>query len=264
MKFLKKRDYYLQTLNERREIQTNERLEKLILENQAGSGIMGNEIKWGDCLLGRLLNNIIRKSQIGANLVRIKPVVSRLKSAMDELLIGSGFNDLEGRDKALFNLALVSEYLDVLKISIQNYGTPDATEEFDTLEEIKGLVKDTVSKLEGTTATPYLGTGFENKNEIIRQLKKLEKHLNTLKEPEDKNDDQDADQDADQDTDNQTTDSDATRAKSTLVNQVTQKAGLLYAKNFLHVINLFVYINVIYVQGLLIFTVDLFIYLFMK
>ena len=239
MKFLKKRDYYLQTLNERREMQTNERLEKLILENQAGSGIMGNEIKWGDCLLGRLLNNIIRKSQIGSNLVRIKPVVSRLKSAMDELLIGSGFNDLEGRDKALFNLALVSEYLDVLKISIQNYGTPDATEEFDTLEEIKGLVKDTVSKLEGTTATPYLGTGFENKNEIIRQLKKLEKHLNTLKEPEDKKDDQDADQDADQDTDDQTTDSDATRAKSTLVNQVTQKAGLLYAKNFLHVINLY-------------------------
>ena len=235
MKFLKKRDYYLQTLNERREIQTNERLEKLILENQAGSGIMGNEIKWGDCLLGRLLNNIIRKSQIGANLVRIKPVVSRLRSAMEELLIGSGFNDLEGRDKALFNLALVSEYLDVLKISIQNYGTPDATDEFDTLEEIKGLVKDTVSKLEGTTATPYLGTGFENKNEIIRQLKKLEKHLNTLKEPEEKKDDQDADQD----TDDQTTDSDDTRAKSTLVNQVTQKAGLLYAKNFLHVISLY-------------------------
>lgn len=235
MKFLKKRDYYLQTLNERREIQTNERLERLILENQAGSGVMGNEIKWGDCLLGRMLSNIVRKSQIGANLVRIKPVVSRLKSAMDELLIGSGFNDLEGRDKALFNLALVSEYLDVLKIAVQNYGTPDATDEFNTLEEIKGLVKDTVSKLEGTTATPYLGTGFENKNEIIRQLKKLEKHLNTLKEPEDKKDDQDADQD----TDDQTTDSDATRAKSTLVNQVTQKAGLLYAKNFLHVINLY-------------------------
>ena len=233
MKFLKKRDNYLQTLNERREIQINERFER-ILENQAGSGVMGNEIKWGDCLLGRLLSNIVRKSQIGANLVRIKPVVSRLKSAMDELLIGSGFNDLEGRDKALFNLALVSEYLDVLKIAVQNYGTPDDTDEFNTLEEIKGLVKDTVSKLEGTTATPYLGTGFENKNEIIRQLKKLEKHLNTLKEPVEKNNDQDQDQDQDQNLD-----SDDTRKKSDLVNQVTKKAGLLYSKNFIHVINLY-------------------------
>ena len=110
MKFLKKRDYYLQTLNERREIQTNERLERLIIENQAGSGVMGNEIKWGDCLLGRMLSNIVRKSQIGANLARIKPVVSRLKSAMDELLIGSGFNDLEGRDKALFNFIWVERH----------------------------------------------------------------------------------------------------------------------------------------------------------
>jgi hypothetical protein len=237
MKFLKRRDNYLRTLNERKEIQINQRIEeigyKLISENQAGSGIMGNEIKWGDCLLGRFIHSIIRKSQVGANLMRMKPVIARLRSAMDELLLGGGFSDFDERDKALFNLALASEYLDVLKVAIQNYGTPDATEEFDTLEEIKGLVNDTISKLEGTTSTPYLGSGFENKNEIIRQLKKLSTHLGTLKEP--KEEESQADDEDSQDS----VDSDDTREKSKIEVQINNKVGKVYAQNFIHVINLY-------------------------
>ncbi len=239
MKFLKNRDNYLKTVNERRELQIDQKLEhlqyQLLVENMAGSGVMGNEIKWGDCLLGRLINSIIRKSQIGANLVRMKPVISRLRSALDDLLIGHNFLEFEPRDKAIFNLALVSEYLDVLTIAVQNFGTPNAATEFDEFDEIKGLVKDTISKLEGTTSTPYLGSGFENKNEILRQLKKLEKHLDTLKEPQASTQQNQQQQGGGTASNNQN----QTVNNSNLQNQANNNANAVYIQNFNHVINIF-------------------------
>ena len=75
MKYLNSRDNYLKSLNERRVIEVNNKLDasvnKLIQETTAGSGALGNEVKWGDSLVGRFLHNIIRKAQNAANLKRI-------------------------------------------------------------------------------------------------------------------------------------------------------------------------------------------------
>ena len=171
MKYLKNRANYLQIVKERRDIQISQRI-NLLLENQAGSGVMGNEIKFGDCLLGRWLHNTIRKAQIGANLVRMNPVISRLRGAMDDLLVAEQLNDLSEVDKAELNKALSSEYIDVLQQAIDDFPNADKNDLYYTLESIQNLTSDVIEKLESTTATPYLGTGFEGKNEILRQLKK--------------------------------------------------------------------------------------------
>jgi hypothetical protein len=184
MKYLNSRDNYLKSLNERRVIEINNKLDvsvnKLIQETTAGSGALGNEVKWGDSLVGRFLHNIIRKAQNAANLKRISSVVARLRTAMDDLLVAENLNDLTEVDKAELNKAVISEYLDVLQQAVIDFPTADKASEYYTLESIKDLTNDTIGKLEGTTALPYLGTGFENKNEILRQLKKWKQFLDGL------------------------------------------------------------------------------------
>lgn len=176
MKYLKNRSNYLQIIKERRDLQTEEKI-NLLLENQAGSGVMGNEIKWGDCLLGRFLHNTIRKAQIGANLARMRPVISRLRGAMDDLLVSEQLNDLSEVDKAELNKALASEYIDVLRQAIDDFATAPKNSLYYELKSINDLTSDTIENLKGTTATPYLGTGFEGKNEILRQLQKFKEEI---------------------------------------------------------------------------------------
>ena len=155
MKYLNSRDNYLKSINERRTIEINNKLEgsinKLILETQAGSGALGNNVKWGDSLLGRFLHNIIRKAQDTANLKRISFVVARLRDAMDTLLVSENLNELNETDTAELNKAVISEYLDVLEQAILNFSTANKNDVYYTLESIKDLTNDTIGKLEGTT-----------------------------------------------------------------------------------------------------------------
>ena len=84
MKYLHHRDNYLKNINERKRAQQERVFEdlttKLILEENApGSGGFGNNVKWGDSLVGRLINFVIRKVGVGIDITRTSIVIKQLK-----------------------------------------------------------------------------------------------------------------------------------------------------------------------------------------
>ena len=181
MKYLNSRNNYLMSLNDKRQAKVNKNLEhienRLILETgqMTGSGVMGNEIRWGDCLLGRLIHSLIRKGKVGVGLIRINDVIKRLRAALDEILLESGVVNLVDVDKKQYAKALVSEFLYVLRTSVLNYDTEDAVDEYDTIDEIKSLTDSTILQVERIE-------DLEGKNELILQLENWKKFLAPLKE----------------------------------------------------------------------------------
>ncbi len=101
MKYLSKRSEYLKSAKY-----------KVINESVSGAGPFANDIAWGDSLLGRLLNSIVRKAQIGINLVRMDSVVKRLQQQFDYLLEDSQLRGAE-MDEA------TKKEIDMLAMSIQ-------------------------------------------------------------------------------------------------------------------------------------------------
>jgi hypothetical protein len=181
MKYLNSRNNYLMSLNDKRQAKVNKNLEhienRLILETgqMTGSGVMGNEIRWGDCLLGRWIHSLIRKGKVGVGLIRINDVIKRLRAALDEILLESGVVNLVDVDKKQYAKALVSEFLYVLRTSVLNYDTEDAVDEYDTIDEIKSLTDSTILEVERIE-------DLEGKNELILQLENWKKFLAPLKE----------------------------------------------------------------------------------
>jgi hypothetical protein len=140
---------------------------ELILED---SGPFANDIPWGDSLLGRLINSTIRKAKIQANLVRMKGVVSRLKSTFDDLLLESKVNDLEESDLAEWAKIRNFTYLYNLEKAVKNMHV-----EKTPLQEIKNLTNIAIEKTEETADIP-------KKNELLRQLNEWKKFLDSIKE----------------------------------------------------------------------------------
>ena len=140
---------------------------ELILED---SGPFANDIPWGDSLLGRLINSTIRKAKIQANLVRMKGVVSRLKSTFDDLLLESKVNDLDESDLAEWAKIRNFTYLYNLEKAVKNMHV-----EKTPLQEIKNLTNIAIEKTEETADIP-------KKNELLRQLNEWKKFLDSIKE----------------------------------------------------------------------------------
>ena len=177
MKYISSRDNYLKQVNERREIQVHNNLEKklddLILETMAGSGAMGNEITWGDSLVGRLINAIIRKTQIGANMVLMKPLISRLRGEFEDILNTSQLAELDIDDKKMLGNVTIYAFLNRLEMNVAHLhvfkkfkGRIDPV----NLPGLIDLTKETISKVEETEP-------IEKKNELLRQLNDFLEYL---------------------------------------------------------------------------------------
>lgn len=177
MKYISSRDNYLKQVNERREIQVHNNLEKklgdLILETMPGSGAMGNEITWGDSLVGRLINAIIRKTQIGANMVLMKPLISRLRGEFEDILNTSQLAELDIDDKKMLGNVTIYAFLNRLEMNVAHLhvfkkfkGRIDPV----NLPGLIDLTKETISKVEETEP-------IEKKNELLRQLNDFLEYL---------------------------------------------------------------------------------------
>ena len=177
MKYISSRDNYLKQVNERREIQVHNNLEKklgdLILETMPGSGAMGNEITWGDSLVGRLINAIIRKTQIGANMVLMKPLISRLRGEFEDILNTSQLAELDTDDKKMLGNVTIYAFLNRLEMNVAHLhdfkkfkGRIDPV----NLPGLIDLTKETISKVEETEP-------IEKKNELLRQLNDFLEYL---------------------------------------------------------------------------------------
>ena len=172
MKYLNSRDNYLKCINERRTIESNKldtSVNKLIQETMAGSGAMGNEIKWGDSLLGRLINHIIRKVGVGVSIVRMQPLIARLKSEFDNIAVESTVNELDDSQKEQFALIAIFSILNKLENTILNLHIKKTP-----LSEIKVLTESAIDFVEKTEDIP-------NKNQLLQKLKVWKEFIDGLK-----------------------------------------------------------------------------------
>lgn len=178
MKYLKKRDNYLKIISERRDLKNNDLLNtgiKKIYENQAGSGVLGNEINWGDSLLGRLINSVLRKAQEGINTMKMSVLVKRFKSHFQYIMGMSSVNSLEDSDQLMVNRFQLSVLIGALT---------SAVEEGKELEEITGLCEESIDGISTLNVGDDLKSEKEN---LLTKLKEFKKFLDGLKgEPEEK------------------------------------------------------------------------------
>ena len=83
MKYLKGRDNYLNELKVNSGLVPYTKNDSIIKLNEEA---LTNSTKWGDSLLGRLINSAIRKAKIGVGLLRINNVIKSLYKLFDDMV----------------------------------------------------------------------------------------------------------------------------------------------------------------------------------
>lgn len=121
-----------------------------------------NDIPWGDSLVGRLINSIIRKAKITFNKRRISGLLKGLKSLSDEML---EMGKLGTADIDILYMK-ISIYLGLLAEQVN-----DEDEEIDI---IIGTVQDTIQLV-----TDY---NFDGKEDLLKALNSFLDYLKGLKE----------------------------------------------------------------------------------
>lgn len=165
MKYLSNRSEYLKSA----------KYEVSINESMAGAGPFANDIAWGDSLLGRLINSIIRKAKVGVNLVRIDSVIKRLKEQFDYLITYSEMesNELTDDVKIQIDMLLISIEIGLLKEAIEK-----SDEEGELLK--KEIIIQTKNTIYNIKQIELQTTKSEvNKKEV---LEKLELFLSDLED----------------------------------------------------------------------------------
>lgn len=147
----------------------------------------GNDIPWGDSLLGRLINSISRNAKISFNKKRIDSLAKRMKSIFDDM-IEFGKVDISNEDKSFLQ---VSSALAALKKSV--YDKEDIniiialTEnlinfvngaKFDKKELMLKALNDFLDFLKGISSTDDDNVESEDKSDS--ELIKSEKNYNKL------------------------------------------------------------------------------------
>lgn len=136
MKYLIKRNDFLRNakrLDEKSEflrdskLSGNELYQQLIKEDGwnshgndgSGSGPFANDIGWHDSLVGRFLNHLVRKAKIAANLVRIRPLISRLEGEFDRISAEGIAYKMDDEQKKLYVKILLYNIFYELKAAIK-------------------------------------------------------------------------------------------------------------------------------------------------
>jgi len=179
MKYLNSRDNYLKNINERKRIQQDKMLEdlttKLILEENApGSGAFGNNVKWGDSLLGRFINFIIRKVGVGVDMGRISLVAKQMKLQFERLVSESAIRTLSKEDQEDISKVQISSILGVLK---------KAVDDGEKVGKLKDITQSTIDNLEDLEVSEK---SEESKKVIIAALEEFLKFLEKYKDSDGK------------------------------------------------------------------------------
>lgn len=189
MRYLNKREKFLQDLKQLNIEQLNESFD------MSGQGPFGNDIPWGDSLVGRLVNAIRRKVGIGINMVRIQPVINRLKMEMENLKASATVFELSEEDKKKISMIIIAVQIRLLKLAIVNsasYGSDEDSEEMpeitdsnmteikpeNYLKEVEGILTD-VRSIIGETSDNY--GEIDGYNDLMENLKDLAAFISFLK-----------------------------------------------------------------------------------
>jgi hypothetical protein len=129
-----------------------------------------NDTPWGDTLIGRLINSVIRKGTISFNKRRISGLVSRLKSIFDEML-ELGTIDISKSDSDFLK---ISNALGILKKQVED--EEDVAVLISTTEDLLMYVE--------------MSENFENQSEMIKALEEFLEYLQGLKKGGDSDSDE--------------------------------------------------------------------------
>lgn len=155
MKYINKREDFLNKSK-------HDKIGRLIKEEAGGP--FTNDIPWGDSLVGRLINAIVRKSGIAINVNRIQKLIPRLKELFDEILEDSKISqDSQVKVWKLKVFALLQK----LKKAV------------DDEEEINVLVYITDDLI---TIVDSEFIDDENRKKLLEELKKFKEFLLSLKD----------------------------------------------------------------------------------
>jgi hypothetical protein len=148
---------------------------KLILEENApGSGAFGNNVKWGDSLLGRFINFVIRKIGVGVDMGRISLVSKQMKSQFERLVSESAIRTLSKEDQEDISKVQISSILGVLK---------KAVDDGEKVGKLKDITQSTIDNLEDLEVSEK---SEESKKVIIAALEEFLKFLEKYKDSDGK------------------------------------------------------------------------------
>lgn len=145
---------------------------KLNEENQAGSGALGNEIKWGDSLVGRLINWAIRKTGIQVAATRMDKLVPQLQKEFQNILDTNSIEKLDDNEKVKIFKTQISALLGALK---------EVVYKREKVKIIKSVTDNTISEIESLVVDEE---SEESKNEILQKLKDFRKFLDQFGDDE--------------------------------------------------------------------------------
>jgi hypothetical protein len=234
MKYLTNRDKFLSEL---KNIQINEKFD------MSGSGPMGNDINWGDSLVGRLINSIRRKVGVGASLVRINSCIKALRNHFDEIIDTSIVNQISEEEKKKIGAIFVYEMVRIIEIAIYDKkqvgftgdsedGEITSIKDEDYIKEIESITIDVIEQV-GSISDDYDLESGDNivryLNELLEKLRQMKKDLDDSKKESESQEESESEEEGSEELE---------KIKSNN-QEVEKKANLVFFENFKTVANLY-------------------------
>ena len=148
MKYLKGRNNYLNELKLNSGIVPYE----ANIDMKLNEEVMSNTIKWGDSMLGRLINSMIRKAKVGISLLRIGQVIKSLYRLFDQMIEDGVLKSIPSGSKiSFFKLQLSMLIGEVEKVSADAadfiLNDPDVDSEVENIDEIKDITDNVIKEV---------------------------------------------------------------------------------------------------------------------
>lgn len=192
MKYLKGRERFLSDIKQLNQQQINE-----AFDMGGSQGPFGNDIAWGDSLVGRLINWAIRKIGVAVNMVRIQPVIARLKMEFRYLLETTQVGKLDDETRKKISMFFIVQQIRIIKFAIVDMKSPGADEDAEIgepqditkmpfsdikkenyLKECESIVDGCIEAIAGT-ADEY--GEIDNYAELMKILKELQGMIKIMK-----------------------------------------------------------------------------------
>jgi len=124
MKYLKGRERFLTENKQLNQQKINE-----AFDMGGSQGPFGNDIAWGDSLVGRLINFVIRKIGVGVNMVRIQPVIARLKMEFRNIIASSEAAGINEETMKKISMFIIIQQVRIIKFAIVDMKSPGTDED---------------------------------------------------------------------------------------------------------------------------------------
>lgn len=195
MRYLKQRDLFLKELNTGLIKYTEDDIKSI-------NEVLQNDIAWGDSLLGRLINSIIRKAKVGVNLVRMESVSKSIYSLFDSLVSDSVISEMENPSKIkLIRFAMIMMIADLEK-SAADEGDMVLNSDVEMAENVSEIKKITdriiaggekdidriIEKSKGELTEDEISLLIKDKDKLMGALKAFRESLNEIEPDESKSD----------------------------------------------------------------------------